>query len=148
MKKVLIAYASRTGKTKKMAEYVAEGVRMGGDQPEIKKISEIKDETELQGYDAYVFGSPTYHGDMIPGMKNFLFLADKAGLKGKVGGAFGSHTHTGEAPKLIYDTMEYVFKMDMTALGPFKLTEATVEEDEGMRACQHYGKAISEQLSK
>jgi flavorubredoxin len=30
MKKVLIAYDSRTGKTEKMAEGIAEGIRMGG----------------------------------------------------------------------------------------------------------------------
>ncbi len=32
MGKVLISYYSRTGKTKKMAEYVAEGVRFGGNE--------------------------------------------------------------------------------------------------------------------
>ncbi len=148
MKKVLIAYASRTGKTEKMAEYIAEGVRMGGCEAVLKKISAIKSEEELQGYDGYIFGSPTYHGDMIAGMKNFLFLAAKADLKGKVGGAFGSHTHTGEAPKLIFDTMEYVFKMDMVDLGPFKLTEDKVETDEGLRNCQHYGKAVAEKVNK
>ena len=30
MKKVLIAYASRTGNTKKMADYIAEGARFSG----------------------------------------------------------------------------------------------------------------------
>jgi len=30
MKKVLVAYLSRTGKTEKMAEYIAEGIRFTG----------------------------------------------------------------------------------------------------------------------
>jgi hypothetical protein len=59
-------------------------------------------------------------------------------------GSFGSHTHTGEAPGLIFSTMENVFKMNMINLGPLKLTEITVEQDEGCRTCQQYGKAVIE----
>jgi flavodoxin len=148
MKKVLIAYDSRTGNTKQMAEFIAEGVRISGHEAELEKITAIKNEKALQGYDAYVFGCPTYHRDMTNGMKTFLFLVQKAELKGKAGGAFGSHTHSGDAPKLIFDTMEYVFKMDMVDLGPFKLKEDIVPTGEGMRACQDYGKAIAQKVSE
>jgi flavodoxin len=147
MKKVLIAYDSRTGKTEKMAETIAEGIRMAGHEAELKKITQIKSEAELQGYDAYVFGSPTYHRDMIGTMKTFLFLAQKANLGGKLGGAFGSYTHSGDAPAIIFDTMEHVFKMKMTNLGSFNLKEALVDDMEGLRACQDYGKAMCEQLA-
>jgi len=147
MKKVLIAYDSRTGKTEKMAESIAEGIRMTGHEAELKKITQIKSEAELQGYDAYVFGSPTYHRDMIGTMKTFLFLAQKANLGGKLGGAFGSYTHSGDAPAIIFDTMEHVFKMKMSTLGSFNLKEALVEDMEGLRACQDYGKSICEQLA-
>jgi flavodoxin len=148
MKKILIAYDSRTGNTKQMAEFIAEGVRISGHEAELEKITAIKNEKALQGYDAYVFGCPTYHRDMTDGMKTFLFLVQKAGLKGKAGGAFGSHTHSGDAPKLIFDTMEYVFKMDMVDLGPFKLKEDIVPTGEGMRACQDYGKAMAQKVSE
>ena len=146
MKKVLIAYDSRTGKTEKMAASIAEGIRMAGQEAEIKKITQIKSEAELHGYDAYIFGSPTYHRDMIGTMKTFLFLAQKANLEGKMGGAFGSYTHSGDAPAIIFDTMEHVFKMKMTDLGSFNLKEALVDVTEGLRACQDYGKSICEQL--
>jgi len=146
MKKVLIAYDSRTGKTEAMAEYIAEGIRISGNEAVLKKITEIKNEKELQGYDGYVFGSPTYHRDMIGTMKTFLFLVQKANLKGKVGGAFGSYTHSGDAPKLIFDTMENVFKMEMIDLGSFNLLEHLVDGTEGLRACQDYGKAMGEKL--
>jgi flavodoxin len=146
MKKVLIAYDSRTGNTEKMAESIAEGVRIGGHEAELKKITQTKSEAELQGFDAYVFGSPTYHRDMIGTMKTFLFLAQKANLEGKVGGAFGSYTHSGDAPSIIFDTMEHVFKMDMTNLGSFNLREQLVDDTEGIRACQDYGKGICEKL--
>ena len=146
MSKVLIAFDSRTGKTEKMAESIAEGIRMAGHEAELKKITQIKSEAELAGYDAYVFGSPTYHRDMIGTMKTFLFLAQKANLSGKIGGAFGSYTHSGDAPAIIFDTMEHVFKMEMTNLGSFNLREALVEDAEGLRACQDYGKGVCEKL--
>ena len=146
MKKGLITYYSRTGKTEKMAEYIAEGVRFSGNSAEIKKLSEIKNEKELEGYDGYAFGCPTYHRDMTANMKTFLFLVEKAHLEGKTGGAFGSYTHSGDAPKYIFDTMKHVFKMEMTSLGSFILEERLVEDTEGMRACQDYGKALSDKL--
>ena len=146
MKSVLFAYISLTGNTEKMAEYIGEGIRIAGHNAEIKKISEIKNAKEWEGYKGYVFGSPTYHRDMVEPMKTFLFLAKKGNLGGKVGGAFGSHTHSGDAAKSIFDTMEFVFKMDMVDLGPFNLREDNIDTSEGMRACHDYGKAIGEKL--
>jgi len=146
MSKVLIGYYSRTGKTGKMAEYIAEGIRLKGSSVELKKISEIKDEKDLAGYDGFVFGCPTYHRDITAGMKSFLFLAEKANLVGKIGGAFGSYTHSGESADMIYDTMLYVFKMDMVDLGALNLKEQLIETNEGSRACQDYGKAIGQKF--
>ena len=146
MKKVLIAYSSRTGTTQKMADYLAEGFRMSGNEVEAVKISAIKDETGLAGYDAYVFGCPTYHKDMTGGMKQFLFKAERANLTGKIAGAFGSHTHSGEAAPMIYDTMQHVFKMDVTTLGPLNLTEEMMGTEEGLKACHDYAKAVAEKL--
>ncbi len=146
MKKVLISYFSLTGKTEQMAKYIAEGVRFCGHTAEVKKISEIKNEKDFAEFDGFIFGCPTYHRDMTENMKTFLFLAKKGNLEGKVGGAFGSHTHTGDAPKLIFDTMEYVYKMEMVNLGPFPLKEAIVDTMEGMQASQEYGKAIGKKL--
>lgn len=147
MKKVLVAYESRTGNTEKMAQYIAEGVRIGGQTAELKKINSIKSEIDLQGYDGYVFGCPTYHRDMTNSMKTFLFLAQKARLEGKVGGAFGSYTHSGDAPRSIFDTMEYVFKMKMVELGSFNLKEHLVATRDGMRACHDYGKELAKKCN-
>ena len=103
MSKVLIAYASRTGKTEKMAEGIAEGIRMTGHNVDLRKISDIKKEEEMDGFDGYILGCPTYHRDMTPGMKNFLFLAEKLNLVGKIGGAFGAYTHSGESAPMVFD---------------------------------------------
>ena len=147
MEKFLIAYLSRTGKTEKMAEYIAEGIRFTGNTADLAQTSEIKNEKALKGYDAYVFGCPTYHRDITEGMKTFLFSAKKANLTGKMGGAFGSYTHSGESAQMIFDTMQHVFKMEMVNLGPLNMKEHTIDTSEGMRACQDYGKAIGQMLS-
>jgi flavodoxin len=147
MKKVLIAYFSRTGKTQQMAEYVAEGVRMAGHEAEIRKLSDIRNEKDLAGFDGVLVGSPTYHRALPGPVETFLFLAQKAGLSGKAGGSFGSYTHSGDAPKMIFDTMEFVFKMAMVNLGSFNLLEHLVDTREGIRSCQDYGKALAEKLS-
>ena len=146
MKKVLVAYGSRTGNTEKMAEYIAEGVRFSGNEVELRKITEIKRAEDLQGYGAYVFGSPTYHRDMMGSMKTFLFLGENAGLEGKVGGAFGSYTHSGDAPGIILDTMQYVFKMEISTLGSLRLKETIIDTPDGMKACQDYGRSLGEKL--
>jgi flavodoxin len=144
MKKVLVAYVSRTGNTEKMAEYIAEGIRFTGNTADLKKISKIKDEKDLEGYEGYIFGCPTYHRDITGGMKTFLFIAEKINMVGKMGGAFGSYTHSGESAQMIYDTMQYVFKMDTVDLGPLNLKEHIIETSDGVRACQDYGKAIGQ----
>lgn len=146
MKRALVAYVSRTGKTEKMAGLIAEGIRLSGNDAVTKKVSDIKTEKDLVGYDGYVFGCPTYHRDMTAGMKTFLFLAENANLLGKMGGAFGSYTHSGESAQMIYDTMQFVYKMDMVDFGALNLKEAVVETTEGMRACHDYGKAVGKKF--
>jgi flavodoxin len=146
MHKILVAYISRTGMTEKMANFIAEGVRIAGSEVALKKVSEIKSENDLAGYDGYIFGCPTYHRDMTNGMKSFLFLAQKANLTGKMGGAFCSYTHSGESGPMIFDTMQHVFKMDTVDLGALNLKEHAIDSPEGTKACQDYGKAVAAKL--
>lgn len=143
MHKVLVAYISRTGMTEKMANLIAEGVRMAGHEATVLKITQIESEKDLQGYDGYILGCPTYHRDMTSGMKNFLFLAQKANLTGKMGGAFCSYTHSGESGPMIFDTMQFVYKMDMVELGALNLKEGVIATPEGIKACHDYGKSVA-----
>ncbi len=146
MNKILVAYVSRTGNTRKMADFISEGIRFSGHDPVLKKISEIKNEKDLEGYDGFIFGCPTYHRDMTSGMKTFLFIAERANLVGKMGGAFGSYTHSGESAQMVFDTMEFVFKMDMVDLGALNLKEAIIDTPDGLKACQEYGKAVGQKF--
>ena len=146
MGKALIVFATRSGGTKKLAELIAEGLRIAGHEAELKKVTDIKKTNDLNGYDAYVFGSATYHGKMINLMERMLFLAEKADLEGKPGGAFGSYGWSGEAPDRIYSTMENIFKMNMTG-GSLKVKPAYVMNPDGIKAAQEYGKNIAKKIS-
>jgi flavorubredoxin len=130
-----------------MAEYIAEGVRFAGQEAVTKETSDIKSADELTGYDGYIFGSPTFHRDMAGPMKTFLFLARQADLQGKLAGAFGSYTHSGDAPAMVFETMEYVYQMRPFHLGSFRLLEADIVTQEGMRGCHDYGRVFAEQLT-
>ena len=144
MAKALVVYATRTGETKNIGELIAEGIRFAGAEATVTNVTSIKKEADLEGYDAYVFGSATYHGQMMQGMKTMLFLAEKVNLEGKVGGSFGAFGWSGEAPGRIYDTMANIFKMDMVG-GPLKLKSASLGG--GIQMCQDYGKEIGNNLS-
>lgn len=147
MKRFLIVYLSLSGHTKKMAEYVAEGIRMSGNEAIVKPLPQVRSKEDFAGYDGYLFASPTFHKEIAAGFKNWLFKAKNVGLEGKVGGAFGSHTHSGEAPEILFATMEHVLKMNMVGMGPLSMMERAVGTDEGMRACQQFGRAVGERAS-
>ena len=144
MAKVLVVYATRTSSTRDIAELVAEGIRFSGNEAVIVDVKDIKSEADFEGYHGYVFGSPTYHGEMLQSMKTMLFLAEKANLEGKVGGAFGAHGWSTEAQDRIYNTMKEIFKMDM-AKGPLLLKSASLGG--GVQMAQEYGKEIGSKLT-
>ncbi|MBW1753960.1 MAG: FprA family A-type flavoprotein [Deltaproteobacteria bacterium] len=143
MSKAIIVYASRTGQTKKIGELIAEGIRLSGHGANVVKANDIKKETDLQDFDAFVLGSATYHGDMMQVMKTMLFLAEKAGLEGKVGGSFGAFGWSGEASDRIYNTMKNIFNMDM-ASGPLRLKSSSLGG--GVQMAQAYGREVADKL--
>lgn len=144
MSKILIVYATRTGETQTIAELIGEGIRMAGHQAEVVNVKNIKSEADLAGYDGYVFGSATYHGDMLQIMKTFLFTAEKAQLEGKTGGAFGSFGWSGEANDRIYQTMQHIFKMNMVA-DCLRLKSSSLGG--GVKMAQEYGRQLAQKLN-
>lgn len=143
MSKAIIIYSTRAGQTKAIGEIIAEGLRIAAVDVTMADVKDIKKEGDLAGYDAYVFGSATYHGDMINTMKTFLFLAEKADLEGKVGGSFGAFGWSGEAPDRIYGTMENIYKMNMVS-GSLRLKASYLGG--GIAMAQDYGKEIAAKI--
>ena len=143
MAKALIVYSSRSGETRSIGELIGEGLRFSAVDVTLRDVVEIRRETEIAGFDIYVFGSSTYHGEMMDRMKTFLFLAERAELKGKIGGAFGAYGWSGEAAERIFETMKNIYQMEM-ANGPLMLKTSSV--DGGIKVAQAYGKELAAKL--
>ncbi len=144
MAKALIVFATRSGQTQNIADLIAEGIRFTGVEAKVISATQLTKREELEGYDAYVFGSATYHGEMMQAMKTLLFLAAKLDLDGKVGGSFGAFGWSGEAPDRIYDTMQNILKMDMIG-GPLRLKSSVIQG--GMQMAQDYGREIGKKIN-
>jgi flavorubredoxin len=141
MPKGLVIFATRTNQTQKLAQLIAEGMRFEGCDADVINVSEIdKAGISFDDYNAVVLGSPTYHGDMMQSMKTFFFVAEKANLEGKVGGAFGAYGWSGEAPMRIFDTMVHILKMNMVR-EPLRLKSA--ELGGGLKMAQDYGREVA-----
>ena len=96
MAKALIIYYSRTGNTKKMADYITDGLKREGISYTLVNISDAKVD-ELLDADAIIIGSPTYYGSMASQIKNLLDESVRfhGELGGKVGAAFTSSANIG-----------------------------------------------------
>ncbi len=143
MTKALIIFSTRAGDTRVIADLIAEGMRFSAIEVNVINVKKVKKKSDLAGYDIYVFGSPTYHGDMMENMKTFLFLAEKANLRDKIGGSFGAFGWSGEAPGRIYQTMKNIFKMNMVS-GPLMLKSSSIGGGLGM--AHDYGKELSAKI--
>ena len=141
--KILVLYYSRTGNTEKMARAVAEGAQIN-DKIGVELNFHVEPE-ELSGFDAIIVGTPTYHHDMPMDFKNLFEEAAVKGisLKGKVGATFGSYGWSGEAPKLILETMKNKFEMQIVEP---PLLVKYIPDEKMLSACKDLGKRISENL--
>ncbi len=64
--KIIVAYMSQTGNTKKVAEAIFEEIQAE------KDIKELKDVDSLEGYDFTFVGFPMHYGGPAKPAKNFL----------------------------------------------------------------------------
>lgn len=96
MAKILIAYYSRSNNTKKMAEYVQEGVKKEKVDCDLKNVEELN-ASDLLGYGGIIIGSPTYYGLLSAEVKKLFddSVEFHGQLEGKVGAAFSSAANIG-----------------------------------------------------
>ena len=144
MSKAVIVCDTRTGNTEIMAKAIEEGMKEAGVQVLSKRIANAKVD-DLDDADAVVLGSPTYHRDLIPSMKRFLFEMEKADLRGKVGAAFGSYGWSGESIQMMADTMKHIFEMDVVEPG-LKLQRRPNES--GLKQAKEFGKKIAQKIEQ
>ena len=132
--RVLVAYASATGNTERMAKAVAEGAgTVANVAVSLKRVADVSDDDLLKA-DAIIVGSPVYNGGMAATVKAFIDRWPFDKLHDKVGAAFvtGGGASSGEelAQMQILSSMlifRFVIVGGDSALAPFGAS-AIVEE--------------------
>ncbi|WP_202709291.1 FprA family A-type flavoprotein [Sporosalibacterium faouarense] len=106
-KEALIVYSTMTNNTKKIANYILEGLEDKGIPAKVIKadkntnIDEIKE--AILKADAIFFGSSTRYADMVGSIEDVLKELKNMDLSSKLGVAFGSYGWSGEAVEVIND---------------------------------------------
>ncbi len=120
--RVLIAYYSRTGNTKQVAEGVAVGVkRIAGAVAIVKSVEDVS-KRDLEAADAIVLGCPTYFSN-IPG-KMKVAIDDwnwkmKVDMTDKVGGAFSTGSgQVGGKEHVVISLLLFMINNRMVVAGP------------------------------
>lgn len=85
MPKVLVAYYSKTGNTKQVAEAIAEGAKsVKGVTAEIKNVADINAKEAVEA-DGFAFGSPSYFsvmsGPLLTLLTELYFVREKMAAK-------------------------------------------------------------------
>ena len=116
MSRIVIAYHSGYGHTKKLAESVLAGLQGAGADAKMIAVSEIDDAgwAALDAADAIVFGAPTYMGGPSADFKKFADASSKAWFtqtwKDKIAAGFtNSATMNGDK----FSTIQYFVTLAM-----------------------------------
>ena len=96
MVRMLVAYYTRSGHTRRMAEEIAKAAEEAGADVDLSQVEQVSIKS-LTDYDCLVVGSPTYYGTMAAPIKKLLdeSVAFHGKLSGKAGGAFSSSANIG-----------------------------------------------------
>ena len=89
---VLVLYYSKSGNTRKLAEYVAEGVRSVPGVDAFMKSSQEVTKEDFVNAAGVIAGSPVYFGVMAADLKRVFdeFVGVRKSMENKVGAAFAS----------------------------------------------------------
>jgi len=92
---VLIIYHSRTGRTRELANEIAEGAARADAAEAIVRSADEVTRDEFVAADAVIAGSPVYFGTMTAELKSVFdkFVGTRRKMEGKVGAAFATSGH-------------------------------------------------------
>ncbi|MEW8973144.1 MAG: FprA family A-type flavoprotein [Tissierellaceae bacterium] len=109
--KVFIPYVSAYGNTRKIAEKIAEGIKMASDRIEVEimdiemaELDEIED--KVYNSSAFIIGTPTINQNTLLPIYKLLAVINPIRSKGKLAGAFGSYGWSGEAVKIVQENLK------------------------------------------
>ncbi len=139
MPKMAIIYASGMGRTKTMAEAIANGaLTIPGIEVVIKDAYDASPDDVLNAA-AIALGGSTYNYKLIKSMDPYLKELAKLDLKGRVGVAFGSHGWSGEGVPTIIARMK---SFGMLVIEP-GTTSIQVPSKEDIEKCFLLGRTVA-----
>ncbi|WP_301630729.1 flavodoxin [Paenibacillus apis] len=90
MSRVLIVYASLTGNTEEMAEFIAEGIRAAGSTADLKEVEQCN-ASEMMRYEGVLLGAYTWgDGELPDEFEDFIDEMEELELEGRKAAVFGS----------------------------------------------------------
>ena len=91
MSEVIVAFWTGTGNTAEMAEYVAEGIKEGGDEAKVVSVDDIS-AADLKDAKAFALGCPSMGVEQLEESTMEPFVEEVCGFaSGKTIGLFGSY---------------------------------------------------------
>ena len=142
MSKIAVVYWSGTGNTEKMANFVAEGVKLKGKTPEVLDVSLLKP-SDLKEEDKFALGCPSMgaeqleEGDMEPFVSELESM-----VSGKQIGLFGSYGW-GNC-EWMRDWEERMQNAGATIIGGEGITAMEDPNEEAKDECIELGKTLAE----
>lgn len=140
MPKMAIIYASGLGRTKQMAEAIADGARtIEGVDIVIRDAYDAGPE-DVKDAGAILLGGSTYNYKLIKAMDPFLDKMKEMDLKGTVGVAFGSYGWSGEGVPTLIKRMKS-FGMNVIEPGT---TAKQVPDADAIERCFRLGRTVAQ----
>lgn len=108
--RVFIPYVSAYGNTGKVAEKIAEGIKMASEEIEVEVMDiELVDietiEEKVYRSCAFIIGTPTINQNTLLPIYRLFAIISPVRNRGKLAGAFGSYGWSGEAVKIVQDNL-------------------------------------------
>lgn len=156
MAKILVAYYSVSGHTKRMAELIVEGIKKEETvDVALRNVEEVKVD-ELLDYQCIVIGSPVYYGSMAAAIKKLFDESVKfhTKLDGRVGGAFASSANIGGGNETtILDILNAMLIHGMIVQGDPKgdhygPVSIGAPDERSQKQCVRYGERMAKLVKK
>lgn len=149
---ILIAYVSAYGYTKEAAEIIKSGILEGGDfRVEMADIENI-DLNELGSLlattDALLVGSPTINQNTLLPVYRMFALINPIRDRGKLAGAFGSYGWSGEAVKIISETLRNLKLKVFEETSEFKFRPSGSKEENLKEFGRKFAEKFEEECQK
>jgi flavorubredoxin len=140
---ILVAYVSAYGFTKEAAEHIRSGIGEVSDFVidivDIENIDVGELEAKITSNDAILIGSPTINQNTLLPVYKMFALINPLRDKGKLAGAFGSYGWSGEAPKIILDSLKNLKLKVFEESASFKFRPSGPKEE----ALRDYGRKFA-----